>query len=159
METAIRDAAAECGATVTVRDNGHFQIKGALLVNFYPFSKKSTAYVAATTRGLHHATPLQAVAMAFEAPPMADAKHKAERGNQGRYARWKRRMWKAGFKHCFWCKEVMNRIGGSPEQMTLDHKIPLARGGLDNPNNWVPAHSKCNQARGHDMTELKGASA
>jgi len=155
LETALRDAAAERGATVSLHGNGHFQIKGALLVNYYPFAKKSTAYVAGTTHGKHRATPQEAVAMAFRAPPVADAGHKDERGNAARYQRWKRKMWKAGYRDCFWCHQPMNRNVGQPLQMTLDHKIPLARGGLDNPNNWVPAHAKCNHDRGHDMPELQ----
>jgi 5-methylcytosine-specific restriction endonuclease McrA len=158
LETELRDAAAARGGTVHVLSNGHFQIRGALLVNYYPFAKKRTAYIAATTRGIRDATIEQAVAMAFEAPPLADAARKAERGNSARYARWRRRMWKAGFRDCFWCHGPMNRIPDDPLQMTTDHRIPLARGGLDNPNNWVPAHAKCNHARGHAMPELQSQS-
>jgi len=157
METELRDAAAARGALVFECSPGHFQIRGPLLVNYYPLSKKRTAYIACTTRGIHHATPTQAVALAFEAPPLADADHKAERGNAGRYSRWKRRMWKAGMRQCHWCLSNMNRVPGHSHQMTLDHRIPLARGGLDNPNNWVAAHAKCNHSRGHDMPELSSA--
>lgn len=155
VETRLRDLAAERGATVSDRGNGHFQIKGSLLVNYYPFAKRATAYVGGTTGGRHFATPQEAVAMAFKAPPAAQGSKKDERGNGGRYGRWKRRMWKSGYRHCFWCQAVMDRNIGSPTQMTVDHKIPLFRGGLDNPNNWVPACRKCNDERGHNMPELK----
>lgn len=154
LETDLRDIAAERGARVIHRGNGHFQIVGPLLINYYPFSKKQSAYVDATTRGIHPATPAQAVAMAFEAPPIAEADRKAERGNAGRYQRWKRRQWKAGVRECHWCKKPMNRVGGHPLYTTVDHRVPLHRGGLDNPSNWVMAHAKCNQDRGHDMPEL-----
>jgi 5-methylcytosine-specific restriction endonuclease McrA len=155
VETALRDAAAARGAQVNVLANGHFQIKGELLVNYYPFAKRRTAYIAATTRGIPHATIAQAVALAFEAPALAIAGEKAKRGSSGLYGRWRRRMWKAGFRNCHWCQVAMNRIHNHPQQMTCDHRIPLARGGLDNPNNWVPACLKCNQERGHAMPEMK----
>jgi 5-methylcytosine-specific restriction endonuclease McrA len=38
---------------------------------------------------------------------------------------------------------------------TMDHVIPLHRGGLDNANNRVLACEPCNSKRGHDMPELK----
>ena len=41
-----------------------------------------------------------------------------------------------------------------PMAMHMDHLVPLHRGGLDNPNNWVIACEPCNQARGHAMPEL-----
>jgi 5-methylcytosine-specific restriction protein A len=154
VETQLRDAAAARGAQVNVFANGHFQIKGALLVNYYPFAKKRTAYIAATTRGIRDATIGQAVALAFAVPPIAEAHARDARGNSNRYRRWTRRMWKAGFRDCYWCHVAMNRAPDHPQQMTCDHKIPLARGGLDNPNNLVPACRKCNQERGHAMPEM-----
>jgi hypothetical protein len=154
VETQLRDAAAARGAVVNALPNGHFQIKGPLLVNYYPFAKKRTAYIAATTRGIRHATVSQAVALAFAVPPIADSHAKDERGNTQRYMRWRRRMWKAGFRDCHWCGVAMNRVPGHTQQMTCDHRIPLARGGLDNPNNFVPACLKCNQERGHAMPEM-----
>jgi 5-methylcytosine-specific restriction protein A len=155
VEMQLRAAAAARGASVNVLPNGHFQIKGSLLVNYYPFAKKRTAYIAATTRGIHHTTISQAVALAFAVPPIADAHAKDARANSKRYRRWTRRMWNAGFRDCFWCAVAMNRVPGHPQQMTCDHRIPLARGGLDNPNNWVPACRKCNQERGHAMPEMR----
>lgn len=155
VETQLRDAATARGAVVNALPNGHFQIKGSLLVNYYPFAKKRTAYIAATTRGIQHATISQAVALAFAVPPIAEVHAKDARSNSKRYARWARRMWKAGFRDCFWCGVAMNRVPGHPQQMTCDHRIPLARGGLDNPNNWVPACWKCNNERGHAMPEMK----
>lgn len=159
VETALRASAAARGAAVKVLPNGHFQIKGELLVNYYPFAKKRTAYIAATTRGISGATISQAVALAFAVPPIAGVDAKDARGNTQRYRRWRRRMWKAGFRDCYWCRVPMNRVPGHPQQMTCDHRIPLARGGLDNPNNWVPACWKCNNERGHAMPELAAAGA
>ena len=157
IELELRVVADARGASVKVLENGHFQIKGELLVNYYPFAKRRTAYIAATTRGVRDATIAQAVALAFDRPAIAEAGQKAKRGSPGLYGRWRRRMWKAGFRNCYWCQIAMNRVPNHPQQMTCDHKIPLARGGLDNPNNFVPACLKCNQERGHAMPEITAA--
>lgn len=154
FETELRDAATARGAKVFARPNGHFQIKGTLLVNYWPFAKKSTAYVDATTHGVHGATIAQAVAMAFQPPPLADDHHKDKRGSTGRYGRWRDRRWKEGLRYCHWCGIKMNRVPNHPKQFTLDHVVPLARGGLDNPNNWVGACLTCNHDRGHAMPEM-----
>lgn len=156
VESQLRQLAAARGAILNVNANGHFQIRGLLLVNYYPFAKKRTAYVAATTRGRTRVTPEQAVAMAFEAPPIAPVTRKDRRGNSGKYQRWKRKQWAMGLRECHWqCGgPLMVRDHTSPWHFTVDHKIPLHRGGLDNPNNFVGAHSICNQRRGHDMPEL-----
>lgn len=148
VETEIRDAAAARGATVTLPDGfGHFQIHGQLLVNYYPFGKKRTAYIAGTTRGVHRVTPEQAVDMAFEAPPLADAKHKDRRSRNSRRKRLQ--LIKIKGPHCHWC-----RCGVTIDTSTIDHVVPLARGGLDNANNRVLACEPCNTGRGHAMPEL-----
>lgn len=147
LETDLRDAAAARGATVTECGAGHFQIRGRLLVNYYPFSKKRTAYVAQTTHGKHGASPTEAVDMAFRAPPMADAEHKDERGGNGK--RKRKKAWIKSNGACHWCGARMHWNEG-----TIEHVIPLARGGLDNANNRVFACKPCNHGRGHDMPEL-----
>lgn len=151
-ETELRDAAAARGATVHMAGAGHFHIRGQLLVNYYPFGKKQTAYVAGTTHGVHHCTPKQAVAMAFEAPPMATAAKKDTRATHSR--RIRRRLLKSKGRHCHWCQAPITL-----NTSTIEHVVPLARGGLDNDNNRVLACEPCNTKRGHDMPELKtGAS-
>ena len=147
LETDLRDAAAARGATVSEKGPGHYQIRGRLLVNYYPFSKKRTAYVAQTTHGKHHTSPTDAVAMAFAPPPIAPEHHKDDRGGNSKRKRQQigRRMgW-----FCYWCKCALTL-----STSTLEHIVPLNRGGLDNANNRVLACKPCNHARGHDMPEL-----
>ena len=57
-------------SNVTIKDcgNGHIQIKGALTVNYYPKSKKRTAYVCGTVGSAKYVNPKKAVAMANETP-------------------------------------------------------------------------------------------
>lgn len=131
---------------MTDKGAGHFQIHGRLLVNYYPFAKRRTAYVAATTHGKRHVSPTEAVAMAFEAPPVApnhkkDSRHGHPRQQRAKMLRKQR--------HCHWCQKRLT-LGNS----TVEHVIPLHRGGLDNANNRVLACKPCNQSRGHNMPEL-----
>jgi 5-methylcytosine-specific restriction endonuclease McrA len=73
---------------------------------------------------------------------------------RGHYRAAKKKMM-AVTPHCYWCKRKLTMEIGSPNQATLDHKIPLALGGLDNANNWVLACEPCNHDRGSKMPELK----
>lgn len=129
------------------KPNGHCQLKGDLLVNYYPYSKKRSAYVAGTTRGAHNVSAGEAVQMCFSAPSMVKKEDRAKRKkNSSRKIR--ERMLRK-IPNCYWCG-VKLTINTS----TLEHKVPLARGGLDQPNNRTLACYECNQARGCDMTEL-----
>jgi hypothetical protein len=143
MLTQLRKTATRVGAQVELKGAGHFHIQGALLVNYYPFSKKRTAYVANTTKSVAHLEPRDAVKLAMTLPPVTkDFKRKS-------YRPMKLKMLK---KHafCHWCKCAL-----VDETATVDHRIPLSRGGLDNDNNRVLACVPCNNKRGNTMPELK----
>jgi len=156
----IIDAASAKGLEVRFRGpaGNHVQILGPLLTNYYPDSGKRSAYVAGTTRRVNHVTPEQAVEMALKPPKIATADRKDKR----RYSKNHRRSAVANLRRrdgdkCKWCKELMifrGEIG--PLSATIEHIIPLNRGGLDNLNNMALAHKKCNNDRGHDMPELNG---
>jgi hypothetical protein len=141
----LEKAAQALNAVVVDRGHGHFQIKGALLVNYYPNAKRQTAYVAGTNRGKHFVNPVQAVALAFKPPAFRPGETERKSGG---YRRVKIRLFKKQ-KHCHWCKAKLTL-----ETATLEHVIPLARGGLDNDNNRVLACEPCNRKRGHSMPEL-----
>jgi hypothetical protein len=155
----IRVASAK-GLEVRFRGSAgsHVQILGPLLVNFYPEAKKRSAYVAGTTRRVNNVTLEQAVEMALKAPKIATPDRKAER----RYSVKHRKSAVASLRHrdgdkCKWCKELMvfrGEIGLM--SATIEHIIPLNRGGLDNLNNIALAYKKCNNERGGDMPELEG---
>ena len=130
--------------------SGHYQIKGgALLVNWYPLSKKQTAYVRATQKGIQNADVQKVIQLANSAPEISPEKVKRN-GNRGQRA--KRRMLKAK-PFCHWCGMKL-----TAETATLEHIIPLKRGGLDHHNNMALACKSCNEKRGHNMPELEGTS-
>lgn len=127
--------------------SGHYQLRGGpMLVNWYPLSKKKTAYVKATQKGIENASPEAVIKLAFSAPEIVAEKVTR---NSGKAQRAKRRL----LKHhpfCHWCEKPLTK-----ETATLEHIIPLKRGGLDHHNNMTLACKPCNEKRGHNMPELE----
>ncbi len=128
--------------------NGHYKIKGKLLVNYYPLSVRKTAYVDGTTKGIKHVTPAQAIAMSMTQPEIAVAHIKDSRSRNSRKLRKKMLKGRARCK-CHWCETMIDL-----DTSTVEHVIPLDRGGLNNANNRVLACSPCNNKRGNSMPEI-----
>ena len=142
----FKTKAEQAGVEFIDKGNGHIQLKGPLLVNYYPKSKTRTAYIAGTSKGTKHVTPEQAIQMCFEVPK--GAKQPRKKG----YFKEKQRLLKRSDR-CHWCDEKL-----SIKTATLDHKVPLSKGGLNNFNNYVLACYDCNQKRGNVMPELSRSS-
>lgn len=70
------------------------------------------------------------------------------------YAVQRRSLWMRKFRRCYYCELRLTLSPGKPNTMTLDHKIPLVRGGLNRPFNYVPACRACNNDKGA-MTEAE----
>ena len=127
----------------------HYQIFGKLLVNYYPESKNLTAYVAGTKNGIKNVSPEMALEMSMREPDCVPDHMKDTRSRNSKIIR--RKMMKGRETvPCFWCKTSITL-----ETSTLEHVIPLDRGGLDNANNRVLACAPCNNKRGNNMPELK----
>ena len=130
------------------KQSGHYQIFGKLLVNYYPDSLRKTAYVAGTTKGIRGVTPDQAIEMSMREPERINDQLKDHRARNSKIIRRKMMKGKETVP-CHWCK-----IEITLETSTLEHVIPLDRGGLDNANNRVLACAPCNNKRGNNMPEL-----
>jgi 5-methylcytosine-specific restriction endonuclease McrA len=153
----MRKLAESQGLTVKDCGKGHIQITGGpMLVNYWPDSRKRTCYVGSTREGRNNVTPEKAVEWAKVAPvvvtvptPRKDSYRKAK-------VKMIRRQ-----KTCRWCGCQLSLDGNLCGTMkaTLEHIIPLKRGGLDNANNWTLACEACNTKRGHDMPEIQEGSA
>ena len=139
------DLAVKHNCTIFIRTNGHIQIKGKLLVNYYPFSMNQSAYVAGTKCGKNQVSFEHAFKMANNPPDLIDKKVKRKPS----YKKIRERMLSKSNK-CFWCEKKL-----TIESSTIDHVIPLSRGGLDNNNNRVLSCPECNQSRGNAMPELE----
>ena len=118
----------------------HFQITGGkFLINFYPTARGgSKVYVASTKEGLK-ANLAQAIKFANELPKIEKVERKP---NYTKILKW---LFRRGNK-CFHCGEVVERKDGS-----VEHIIPLSRGGLNNRNNYALAHQKCNLKKGNQV--------
>lgn len=126
------------------KPNGHIQLRGPLLVNYYPSSKSKSAYVAGTKKAARNVTPAQALAMCFEQP-----KNQGVVDQRSGNSRKRRAKMLTKITHCHWCKTLLTL-----DNSTIEHIIPLARGGLDNANNRTLACKQCNHSRGCNMPEL-----
>jgi len=93
-------------SSVVIKDcgNGHIQIKGALTVNYYPESKKRTAYICGMVGSAKYINPKKAVAMANE-PPF-DNGFKSPRLKT--YKKPKERLLSKN-AHCYWCDAPPNK--------------------------------------------------
>ncbi len=138
----LRRICGERGLELIECGNGHYQIKGKYLVNYYPFAKTQSIYVAGTIGAIKRCNVDKAIAIAtgsnfkIDAPP-------AERKSS--YKKKRMNLWKNGVRECYWCKVAFVSF----DEATLEHIIPLSRGGLDNPNNYALTHKKCNHDRGN----------
>jgi hypothetical protein len=127
------------------KGNGHIQFKGdSLIVNYYPESKRKTAYIAGMKGSLAGVSADKAAQMAFQIPVQNGIKDVRKKNYKGA-----KNILLAKDPHCHWCG-----IDLIKETATLDHVIPLSRGGINNMNNYVLACSPCNQERGNSMPEL-----
>ena len=141
----LKKQAMIAGVEYTERPNGHIQLRGPLLVNYYPFSKQRTAYVAGTKKAATGISPQQALAMCFEAPNCMGVID-----DRTRNSRSKRKKMLQKITLCHWCKTPLTL-----DTSTIEHIIQLSRGGLDNANNRTLACRDCNHSRGSNMPELK----
>lgn len=90
-------------------------------------------------------------------------RHEPERVGRREMARTKWTRSQLVRKHggrCYLCGETVN-IGdpGSPRYATIDHVIPLSKGGRDHIENCALACATCNQEKADSMPEAGDAEA
>ena len=66
-----------------------------------------------------------------------DIRRERDKSRELRRSRWWQNRLALG--HCHWCGGTF-----SAEELTMDHVIPVARGGKGSRNNVVPACKQCN---------------
>lgn len=146
FESMCREAglkARDCG-------QGHWRIEGGLVtVNWYPWSKGSTVWINGTSgRTSFPGTAEMAIAAARgQAQVLAPGARPTERLSSSKARSVKRGWWRRfSIVRCRWCGLALER-----HQITIDHVIPLFRGGSNLPDNLVPACEPCNKKRGHEL--------
>ncbi len=128
---------------------GHYHIIGPILVNYYPFSPNRTAYAKGTTKG-KPCTPAEAVALSIHGPDIAPEHLKGKRDRNTRQIRMGL-LGPSGLGKCCWCGKPIDI-----ETSSIEHRIPLSRGGLEHQSNRMLACRPCNEARAGGMPELQG---
>jgi len=80
--------------------------------------------------------------MGFYAPEVSEEeiKREKEKAKKLRRSEWWLRRINQGI--CFYCKKNVGR-----EQLTMDHVVPLSRGGKTRKGNIVPACKECNSKK------------
>jgi len=61
-----------------------------------------------------------------------------------RKSQWWKRKLNEGV--CYYCEQIF-----APDELTMDHKVPLARGGFSTKANLVPACKTCNSEKKHRL--------
>ena len=123
-----------------VRDcgHGHWRIEGGTVeVNYWPLSRKKSAFVDGTTISIKDATPEQVVELALTGPKKVP--FDARRKRTGSSRRNKLRMMAIDPTCAFCGCELTDKTA------TVDHIVPLARGGSNWLDNLQLACKKCNQ--------------
>lgn len=135
-------------AGLTPRDcgNGHWRIEnGKYEVNWWPFSRRKTIYVNGLSKGnaQRYGDCEAAIAAALSDP---DIKRRGKRGSRKKHYRREKRAMLKRDPRCHWCKCSLTL-----ETATLDHVIPLARGGSNATDNMVLSCEPCNKEKGNEL--------
>ncbi len=140
------------GLTAVDCGNHHWRLVGGLVqVNWYPLSRRNTIYCNGTTgRTSFSGNAADAIGAALgEARTMAPGAKKTKRMGAHRSRKIRLKWWAAQRRSCHWCRERFEEF----RRMTLDHVVPLFRGGSNLEDNLVPACETCNRRRGHELTK------
>lgn len=145
----------QCSAT-------HWQVcGGARVVNFYPYSKHGpTIYIQGTAAGIVGVTLKGVIAAANSVPKHQQLKRRATRRVEPRQRRQDKTRRKILFSRqrglCHWCQQPVPF-----KQSTLDHVIPLSKGGSNGTDNLVMACHPCNAERENNVSlaDLQSISA
>lgn len=60
-------------------------------------------------------------------------------------------LWRSRQRDCKYCGIRLTIEVGKPNTLTVDHIIPISRGGMNKRKNYVPACEPCNMEKG-DLT-------
>lgn len=81
----------------------------------------------------------------FQAASAEHQKKEKAKARELRQSQWWRQELGKGI--CYHCKERFK-----PDELTMDHLIPIARGGKSTKKNCVPSCKTCNTKKGHQLT-------
>lgn len=125
---------------------------GKFEASYYPRTK--TVFVKGLSAG-YQGSPLDALEASLYGPPKRPRRifERHRKAGMEERVRWKSERMRTESAQCHWCHKPLsaNAEPGAANAPTVDHKIPLALGGGDRPNNWVLSCYPCNHRRGATM--------
>lgn len=123
----------------------HYQIKGGkFLVNFYPIKK--SYYIQGANKKSYYVDLKHLLRIAIGEADIAKSSAGGKRKGSSKNKR--QALWNAGHRTCFVCEKPLT----SPEESTLEHKVPLNKGGSNRRDNLTLSHKDCNHMRGNDLS-------
>ncbi|MDZ4663142.1 MAG: HNH endonuclease [Pseudomonadota bacterium] len=76
----------------------------------------------------------------FNSAPESHIKKERQKSRELKLSKWWQQKLNEGI--CYYCDQKFSRL-----ELTMDHKVPLARGGVSSRNNIVIACKKCNSEK------------
>lgn len=136
----LEQACRRAGLQFKRHNDFHFAVRGRYHVNVYPTTQK--VFVKGGVRGgsitgIDHILELARGDRAVDVGPLAKRQQLTDS---------KRRLWRLGH-YCGICGEPLDSI----DEATVDHVVPLARGGSNRFENLQLAHPDCNTHRGANL--------
>lgn len=123
----------------------HFQLKGVFLLNIYPTT--GAVYVQGTNGKTKYSSLEELIDLAngdIELEGVDRGKRVPGRGRR-------KAIWDSGERFCFVCSKEFSDFS----ETTLEHKIPLSRGGSNRRDNLALSHYECNHERGNSLSIKK----
>ncbi|MCK5610539.1 HNH endonuclease [Candidatus Pacearchaeota archaeon] len=124
------------------RSPWHYQFIGKVTVNFYP--SKNKAYV----NGMHKSFPCsrrKAIRIADD-PSLIEFHNVKKDKRKNNMRKMRHKLYDRGVTDCYVCGEYMEF-----EETTLEHIIPLDKGGANREDNYSLSHESCNMEKGNSI--------
>jgi hypothetical protein len=127
----------------------HFHLRGVFLLNVYPTT--GSVYVQGSNNKTQFDTLDFLIKLANGEVDLEGVVRGKRPNNSSRNKR--KGLWAKGVKSCFVCGKDFTDF----EETTLEHKVPLFKGGSNREDNLSLSHEKCNQDRGNSLSVTKGS--
>ena len=126
------------GLTAKECSDYHWQILGGkFLVNYFHGKNGPSIHIAKTNHSIA-GTDAIAIRSANELPDSIE-----ESKRRGNYKKYRVRLYRKS-NLCSLCHKPMTF-----DEASVDHIIPISRGGMNNPNNYQLSHKRCNNDKGN----------
>lgn len=146
-ETLEKEAAAH-GMDFKKCSTYHYQVHGVYLLNIYPTSER--VHIQGSNAAMHFKSVEELLYLANgRKTPSKTVPEKRLKPKQG--YQMKMKLWSSGIRNCFVCLGEFRDFS----EVTLEHKVPLSRGGSNRYDNLALSHEICNHARGDTLTVAK----